>query len=56
MALTVSVFDIAEYFENLKWMPTQGLSNTTKKSGLGLKTASVEVIKCKIRVLDKRPF
>ena len=45
MALSVSVFEIAEYFETIKWMPTQGLSNPTKKSGLGLKTASVEVIK-----------
>ena len=45
MALRVSVFEIAEYVKNMKWMPTQGLSNPTKKSGLGLKTASVEVIK-----------
>ena len=56
MDLSVSVFELAQLFQNIKCVSTQGLSNPTKKFGIGLKTASVEDIKCKIRFLEMRPY
>ena len=41
-ALSDSVFTLAEQTLNMKCVATQGLSNPTKKFGLGLKAASLE--------------
>ena len=51
LALICSVVELAEKTQIMKCMYTQGLSNHNKKIGRGLKTASVEAIWCKIRVL-----